>query len=179
MVNNNYELNDGRLLHIREVTVADAAALLQYIGDVSGESDFLTFGPGEVDRMLAQEEDFIRNSLEADNQLFIQGSIGETIVSVLHFSGGSRPRLRHSGEFGMSVRKPYWGLGIGSLILDTLIAWARATQIVKKINLRTRTDNQRAILLYEGKGFLNEGTIRSEIFIDGTYYDLHWMGLEL
>jgi len=79
----------------------------------------------------------------------------------------------------MSVRKQYWGLGIGSLMLDTLIDWARHTQIVKKINLRVRTDNQRAILLYERKGFAKEGTIHKEILLDGSYFDHHWMGLEL
>ena len=79
----------------------------------------------------------------------------------------------------MSVRKQYWGLGIGSLMLDALIAWARDTQIIKKINLRVRTDNQRAIALYERKGFVFEGTIRREIFLDGKFFDHHWMGLEL
>jgi RimJ/RimL family protein N-acetyltransferase len=79
----------------------------------------------------------------------------------------------------MSVRKQYWGLGIGSLMLDTLIEWARANQIVKKINLRVRTDNQRAIRLYERKGFVIEGTSRKEILFYGSYFDHHWMGLEL
>jgi RimJ/RimL family protein N-acetyltransferase len=45
--------------------------------------------------------------------------------------------------------------------------------------LRVRTDNQRAILLYERKGFAKEGTIRKEILLDGKYFDHHWMGLEL
>jgi RimJ/RimL family protein N-acetyltransferase len=50
---------------------------------------------------------------------------------------------------------------------------------VKKINLRVRTDNERAIVLYERNGFVIEGTIRKEIFLDGEYFDHHWMGLEL
>jgi RimJ/RimL family protein N-acetyltransferase len=50
---------------------------------------------------------------------------------------------------------------------------------VKKINLRVRTDNQRAIRLYERKGFGIEGTSRKEILLDGSYFDHHWMGLEL
>ena len=79
----------------------------------------------------------------------------------------------------MSVRKRYWGLGIGSLMLDTLIDWAKGTQIVKKINLRVRTDNERAIALYERKGFVIEGTIRKQVFLDGTYFDHYWMGMEL
>ncbi len=82
------------------------------------------------------------------------GLVDGAIVSTLSFSAGSRPRLRHSGEFGMSVRKAYWGLGTGSLMLDTLLDWARGTGIVTKINLRVRTDNQRAIALYRRKGFV-------------------------
>ena len=64
-------------------------------------------------------------------------------------------------------------------MLDTLINWARKNEVVKKINLRVRTDNQRAILLYERKGFVIEGTISKEILLDGKYFDQHWMGLEL
>ena len=100
-------------------------------------------------------------------------------MSVLTFEAGRRLRVRHCGEFGMSVRRPYWGLGIGSLMLETLIDWARDTEIVKKINLRVRTDNLRGIRLYKRKGFVIEGTIHREIFLDGRYYDHHWMGLEL
>jgi len=175
----NYELKNGRVLLIREVAVEDARAVLDYVEGISGESDFLSFGPGEFELTEAEEEDFLRKCYDSDNQLYIVGLIDDTIVSTLTFSAGRRPRVRHSGEFSMSVRKQYWGLGIGSLMLDTLIDWARGTQIVKKINLRVRTDNQRAILLYEHKGFAKEGTIRKEILLDGKYFDHHWMGLEL
>jgi RimJ/RimL family protein N-acetyltransferase len=174
-----YELKNGRVLLIREVSVEDVHALLDYIERISGESDFLSFGPGEFELTEPEEEEFIRKCLASDNQLYILGSIDDTIVATLYFSGGRRPRLLHSGEFSMSVRKRYWGLGIGSLMLDTLIAWAQDTQIVKKINLRVRTDNQHAIRLYERKGFVIEGTIRRAIFLDGKYLDHHWMGLEL
>jgi RimJ/RimL family protein N-acetyltransferase len=174
-----HELKNGRVLLIREVAVEDARALLDYVEHISGESDFLSFGPGEFELTEPEEQEFIRKCLASDNQLYILGSIEDTIVATLHFSGGRRPRVRHSGEFGISVRKQYWELGIGSLMLDTLIAWAQDTQIVKKINLRVRTDNQRAIRLYERKGFVIEGTSRKEILLDGSYFDHHWMGLEL
>jgi len=174
-----YELKDRRVLLIREAAVEDARAVLDYVEGISGESDFLSFGPGEFELTESEEQEFIRKCLASDNQLYILGLIDDTIVATLNFSGGRRPRVRHSGEFGMSVRKQYWGLGIGSLMLDTLIDWARHTQIVKKINLRVRTDNQRAILLYERKGFVKEGTSRKEILLDGKYFDHHWMGLEL
>lgn len=172
-------LKDGRVLLIREALVEDARPLLNYIEEISGESDFLSFGLGEFELTEAEEETFLRKCLDSENQLYILGLIDNMIVSTLGFSAGRRPRLRHSGEFGMAVRKQYWGLGIGSLMLDALIDWARASRIVKKINLRVRTDNQRAIRLYKRKGFVIEGTISREIFLGGKYFDHHWMGLEL
>ena len=172
-------LKDGRELLIREAAVEDARTVLDYVEGRSGESDFLTFGPGEFEISEAEEVDFLRKCRESDNQLYMLGLIDDTVVSTLSFSAGHRSRVRHSGEFGMTVRKQYWGLGIGSLMLEILIDWARDTRIVKKLNLRVRTDNHRAIRLYEHRGFVKEGTIRKEIRFNDTYFDLHWMGLEL
>jgi len=172
-------LKNDRILVIREAAVEDARALLDYVEGISGESDYLSFGPGEFELSVPEEEDYLRKCRDSDNQLYLLGLIGDTVVSALSFSGGRRPRVRHSGEFGLSVRRQCWGLGIGSLMLDTLIDWAKDSGIIKKINLRVRTDHQRAIVLYEGKGFVREGTIRKEMFLDGKYYDQHWMGLEL
>ena len=87
--------------------------------------------------------------------------------------------MRHVGELGMSVVKAYWGQGVGSLLLDTLLSWARQTDIVRKINLRVRSDNGRAVALYERKGFVVEGTLTKEMFVDGEYYDLLAMGRSL
>lgn len=172
-------LTTGSLLLIREVTVEDAPAVLDYVHAVSAESDFLSFGAGEFDFSVADEREFIRKCRAADNQLFMMGLIDDTIVSILNFLAGRRPRIRHCGELSLTVRKQYWGQGIGSLMLDTLIDWAKQTTIIKKLNLRVRTDHHRAIALYERKGFVREGTISREILLNGKFYDHHWMGLEL
>jgi RimJ/RimL family protein N-acetyltransferase len=174
-----HQLRNGATLVIRQAVPEDAGALISYIDSISGESDFLTFGPGEFELTEEQEVAILRRFCEADNELYIVGIIDTTIVAALSFSAGKRSRKRHCGEFGMTVRKERWGLGIGSLMLDTLIDWAYSSGIVKKIDLRVRTDNERAIALYQRTGFVIEGTIRKGIFLDGRYYDSYWMGLEL
>jgi RimJ/RimL family protein N-acetyltransferase len=166
-------------LVIREATVEDARSVLDYIHQVSGESDFLTFGPGELELTEQQEKDFLEKSVKTKNCLFILGPVNGKIASVLNFSGGQRKRIEHCGEFGITVQKQHWGMGIGSLMVDTLIAWAKNTEIIKKMNLRVRTDNEKAILLYEQKGFVKEGIVRKEIFIDGIFYDHFWMSFEI
>jgi len=112
-----------------------------------------------------------------DNALFLVATRDGEIVGSLAFAGGARPRVRHAGEFGISVVQSCWGEGIGRALIETLLAWATAGGIVRKVNLRVRVDNVRAIGLYERFGFVVEGrvsrTFRSE---DGALLDSVMMG---
>ena len=130
----NYSLKNARVLVIRESATTDAQAVLNYLEVVCAETDFLSFGPGEFELTVPKEEAFIRQCRESDNQLFMLALLDDAIAGALNFTAGLRPRVRHTGEFGMSVAKEHWGLGIGSLMLDTLVSWARASEIIKKIN---------------------------------------------
>jgi len=163
-----HTLPNGDTLIVREAKVVDAGSILQYLDVVCAETDYLSFGPGEFDLTLEEEMSYLERSREADNRLYIVATVDAAIVASLGYEGGHRPRTRHTGEFGVTVRKSHWGLGVGSLMMDTLIAWARAAPAVKKINLRVRVDNERALRLYEQKGFVVEGTVREDLFIDGT-----------
>ena len=174
-----YKLRNGLELVIREATGEDAGAVLEYVQRICGETDFLRFGPGEFGLDEQHQREFWEDSGKAKNKLFILVLINGRIVSVLNFAGGQLPRVQHAGEFGLTVQRRHWGSGIGALMLDALVGWAKDTHIVKKINLRVRMDNKPAIRLYERKGFVKEGTIRKEFLIDGKFYDAFWMGLEL
>ena len=179
MTEQEFTLRDDSRLVIREGDPCDAAAILAYLEEISGQSDFLTFGPGEFDLTEEEEQEFLRVAREAENQLYLVGIVNGSIVSTLSFAAGRRPRVRHVGEFGISVHQAWWSLGFGSRMLDTLIDWARCSDVIAKINLRVRTDNRRAIQLYERKGFAREGVIRKACYVNGDYRDDYWMGLEL
>jgi RimJ/RimL family protein N-acetyltransferase len=178
-VQSQHRLPGGLSLLIREAVPEDAAALLGYIEAVSAESEFLTFAPGEFTLSVAAEAEVLRQYAQADNQLYLLGLTEQAIVAVAILSASTRARIRHSGELAMSVRRQYWGRGVGSVMLDTLIGWARATGIISKINLRVRADNQRALRLYQRKGFVLEGTLRREMRVGERYFDNHCLGFEL
>jgi len=172
-------LPNGETLTIREAEALDAGPIIEYVDLVCGETDFLSFGAGDFGMSLEEEMLFLEQSREADNRFYIVATVDERIVASLGFDGGRRPRTRHAGEFGVTVRKSHWGLGIGSILLDTMIDWARASGCVNKINLRCRVDNARAIRLYESRGFEIEGTLRRDLFVNGEYHDHLLMGLIL
>lgn len=76
----------------------------------------------------------------------------------------------------MSVRKGHWGKGIGAQLISYLLQWCKESGVIRKVNLRVRTDNLRAIHLYKKMGFREEGIITREFQVDGVFYDSLTMG---
>lgn len=175
----NVILKDGRTLIIRKAEKSDAKKMVEYISHIGGESDNLTFGANEFELTVEKEELIIDTTNIRDNAIMMVGEIDGDIVSLINLNCGTRPRTRHVGEFGISVRKAYWGLGIGNAMLTSLIAWARATSIIKKINLKVRADNTSGIALYKKNGFKEEGISTRDMYINNKFYDCLLMGLEL
>ncbi|PAB60267.1 GNAT family N-acetyltransferase [Anaeromicrobium sediminis] len=171
------KLKDGSTLIIKEGNRSHAKEMMKYIDAISTESDFLTFGQGEFNITLEEEEKFIESVSKKDNAIFIVAEIEGKIVGNLSFSGGGRPRIAHTGEMGVSVLKDYWGQGIGTELIKYLIHWSKESNIIKKINLRVRTDNVSGIGLYKKLGFVEEGSIKRDFFTDGKFYDSLCMGL--
>ncbi|GHC01004.1 GNAT family N-acetyltransferase [Cerasicoccus arenae] len=166
----------GKDLTIRAATADDASALIDFVNQVSGESDSLAFGTGEFGVSVEQEVDILNDFAQSPNKVYLVAVVDERIVGGLSFSAGHRPRIQHCGEFGLSILKEYWGKGIGGSMIDELIAWCHKGGRVTKINLHVRTINQRAIALYMGKGFTVEGKHSNSIKIDGQYFDNYSMG---
>jgi len=175
----NYTLKSGKELIIRQAQAGDAATLLKYIETTSGESDFLTFGPGEFTLTLEQEASYLQACIEAPNCLYLIGELDGKVVATCHCNSSPRPRLRHLAELGMSTLKAHWGQGVGRRMLNYLVAWAYDNPGLKKLDLGVRTDNTTAISLYRKMGFQEEGIRKRQLSLHGKYYDTLWMGLDV
>jgi len=170
-------LKNGQIAQLREAVKGDAAELVSYLHAIGGESDFLSFGPGELSISISDEAAMLEDSRKAKNKIMILALVKNKVVGCLHFEGGSRIRIQHTGEFGVSVLKDHWDLGIGTAMVRELIQWAKASGVIRKLNLRVRSDNDRAVSVYEKLGFIHEGLITREFFISGQFYDFIHMGL--
>lgn len=167
----------NELFTIRKANISDARALIEYLNIIGGESENLTFGPGEFGKSIKQEEEFIENILKKENALFIIALKDDKIIGNLNFNGGLRKRIEHTGEFGVSVLKEYWGNGIGEELIKYLINWSKKSTIIRKINLRVKSDNIKGICLYKKLGFIEEGIVKKDYLINGIFYDSILMGL--
>ena len=170
------KLPDGRAVRIRRALPEDAGAVLRYLGQVGGETDNLTFGSEGPGLTESEERQYLTGAGGSDNSLAIVATVGDAIVGSLTFDGGRRPRLRHAGEFGISVAQAYAGLGIGKALIEHMLDWAERGGVVRKINLKVRVDNAAAIGLYERMGWVREGRTTRDTLIDGQFNDCLLMG---
>lgn len=58
------------------------------------------------------------------------------------------------GNMGISVVGKFRNMGLGALMLQTLLKWAKENSEVEKIDLKVDSSNQAALALYKKFGFI-------------------------
>lgn len=162
---------------IREATEKDAAAVVRYLKENQDEFKYMISRTCEMDLSVDFERDMIRRHTLRDNCIFFVAVEGKKVVGMLNFVAGNRLRNAHDGEFGISVDKNYFGIGIGKALVQALIDWATDNDMIKRLTLFVMNDNEIAIGLYQKFGFRIEGVRRKAVrFEDGRIQDLIMMG---
>ncbi len=156
---------------IRCATVHDAEQILFVSKSVIDEDIFQLTTSEEFSQItIEQEIKWIESFLRKPFDLLLVAEVENQIVGLLDFSIGRRLRIAHVGDLAMSVLKPYRNLGLGSLLLQTLIEWSKSTKKIEKINLQVHSTNKAAIQTYVNNGFVIEGTRKYELKYSPTQY---------
>ncbi|SJZ63003.1 L-amino acid N-acyltransferase YncA [Pilibacter termitis] len=95
----------------------------------------------------------------------------EKILGFLNLSQMSKLESnRFSMLIGIGVAKNAQSSGVGRNLISWVKEYAREHG-KHKIGLRVLSTNEKAIRFYEKNGFIEEGRLRDEFFIDGKFVD--------
>ena len=161
---------DGRKYILRSVEPEDAPLMLKYMKIMLGETPFLLRSPEEFNYTAEDEARVLAGRKDDPRSLMLVAEMdGEIIAAADVCSHGAKSRLWHRGEVGISVRKDFWRQGIGSAMMDRLVAFAREAGY-EQLELTVESKNIRAINLYLKNGFVVYGTRPHGMkYADGTY----------
>ena len=121
------QLKNGKDLLIRKIRKEDAAEAIQYINVVGGESDYLLRGANEFNITVEQEESYIESLENSPTSIMLVGIIEGKIICIGNISSSENKRIAHIGNIAMSVSKEFWGLGVGTHLMNALIDFAKNT----------------------------------------------------
>ena len=134
-------LKDGRACILRNGTASNGQALLDIFNLTHAEDE------AELLRRKTDSVDEIELLAELDGK--VVGSAGIGCV-------GRKEKIRHRAEFGISVDKAYWGLGIGRALTQACIACAKKAGYAQ-LELEVVAENKSALALYKSVGFAEYG----------------------
>ena len=152
--NREIKLKDGRICILRSGTEADGQAARDNFNLVHAQTDYLLTYPEENSFTAFQEAQFLKKKAESSNEIEILAEIDGRVVGMAGIASlGSKEKIRHRAEFGISVDQAYWGLGIGRALTDACIECAK-TAGYAQLELEAVAENANALRLYESAGFV-------------------------
>lgn len=173
-------LKDGRECVLRNGTFEDGRAALENFNLTHEQTDYLFTYPDEGSFDVGSEARYLQDKTDSANEIEILAEIQGVVAGTAGIEAvGTKEKLRHRAEFGVSVDRTYWGLGIGRALTRACITCARQAGYAQ-LELDVVAENDSAIALYRSEGFVEYGRnpkgFRTR---NGNWQELVLMRLEL
>ncbi len=150
-------LKNGRECCIRNGSESDGQAVLDNFNLAIGETDYLLSYPGENSFDVTRQSRFLKEKTERENEIQLVAVVDGAVVGIAGIEAiGTKYKVRHRAEFGVSVAKKFWGLGIGQALMAACVECARAAGYIQ-LELNVVAENTRAVSMYQKEGFVEYG----------------------
>lgn len=143
------------MIRVRRAEPTDAAALVALAEDVGREEGrWMLTTDGW--RSIRDERRYLKTvRRHPDAAVFVAEEDGD-VLARLSLARDPHPASRHVADLGLMVAQRARRKGIGRMLLDEAVTWARSAGI-RKLELHVFPWNEPAIRLYESFGFEREG----------------------
>jgi RimJ/RimL family protein N-acetyltransferase len=159
---------DGRRWTLRPGRPTDGRALARLFAEVRAEGRWLITTPGAVSE--PSEAFWIGEMIRgAEHLVLVAEADGEVIGNVLVSVDRGRA-TEHIGVLSICIAHDWRDVGVGSELVAGAQAWARQRGL-RKMSLGVFPDNERAIAVYERRGFVREGLRREQYRSNDEYRD--------
>ena len=165
-------------IQIREAIPSDAENLLNHLQKIAVETGFMTMGAEGPGKTVEAKQKEIESILESDLTVLLVALDEKKIIGIAEIHGNESPKLKHIGDISISIAKDYWGIRLGTTMMEQLIEWANSpSSQLKRLELTVQARNERARHLYEKMGFKLEAIMPRGVKDEGDYLDVCLMSM--
>ena len=150
-------LKNGKEALLRNGDASDGRAVYEAFNLAHAETDYLLSYSDENSYDPEQEARFLRERTDSPNEIEIIAVVDGKVAGTAGIEAvGTKYKVRHRAEFGISVLREYWGVGLGRALTNACIRCARDAGYAQ-LELNVVAENQRALSLYRDVGFVEFG----------------------
>ena len=150
-------LKNGKEALLRNGDKADGKEVFEVFNQTHAETDYLLSYPDENSYDPEQEANFLHEKTNSANEIENLAVVDGKLAGTAGFEAvGSKYKLKHRAELGISILKEYWGLGLGKALINACIKCAEDAGY-EQLELNVVSENERAIALYKSFGFVEFG----------------------
>ena len=103
-------LKNGKEAWLRNGDAADGRAVFENFNSTHAETDFLLSYPDENSYDPEQEAQFLAKKAESPNEIELVAIIDGKVAGMAGIEAvGSKYKVKHRAELGISILKEYWG----------------------------------------------------------------------
>ena len=125
-----------------------------------------------------QTEDYLRRLLNGDvagEQLVIADIANYNYLGQISLQ--AMDSYTRQAELALVVAPEYWGKGVATQAIPLMLRHAFCNLNLNRVWLKAFSEHSRALHVYEKLGFVREGTLRADAFLNGRYRDTVVMGM--
>lgn len=150
-------LKNGKEALLRNGDGADGAAVLEVFNLAHEETDYLLTYSDENSFTREQEAQFLEEKTKSPDEIEIIAIVDGKVAGSAGIEAiGKKFKVKHRADFGISLLKEYWGLGLGKELTKACIQCAKEAGY-SQMELNVVAENERAISLYRSLGFVEFG----------------------
>jgi RimJ/RimL family protein N-acetyltransferase len=160
-------------IKLRPTVRADGSRLRELrLEALRGNPLAFTADLGESENRAAEYwDDLVERGAGAGKEVIIVAEAGGEFVGMTGVFTPTRPKLAHSGcIWGVYVREPARGRGIGEAMVNAALDWARSKKLVT-VRLSVVAANHSAKRCYERCGFTVYGVEPLAVQWEGQFFD--------
>ena len=176
----NIVIKDGKSVTIREASVDDAQELISVVKEYIEDSEYIPYTKGEFNPTIEFEKEWIQTLNDQKNSLLLLAIHDGKIIGNISVNGSQRNMAAHTACIGIGLLREWRNKGVGSILFNSVIEWAKKNSQLEILWLETYATNKEGMTLYKKYGFEQDGIQKNFIKLsDNEYADNLVMSLKL
>jgi RimJ/RimL family protein N-acetyltransferase len=157
---------------LRNAQTSDAGKIINIMKNIIKEDIYTLAEDNEYKQTIKKESEKINKFHKSKCKIYIVIEVNKKIAGYLTFDNFGIRKCQHNGLLTMFLDNKYRSKGLGTILMNGLIDWAKKDKIIEKLSLYVFANNEKAIGLYKKMGFFIEGYMRKDLKMrDGSYID--------